>query len=383
MKKGLNTFLIIGLIILASSCAPSELEQKKEELTEYKKEVFELNEKIKKLEQEIAALDPDFAKANRDATLVTTRPVGKGNFAHFLEVSGTIESRRNVTIGAETIGKIEQQYVKEGDVVKKGQLLIRLDDEMIRSSVKELETQLELAKTVYQKRSNLWKQNIGSEIQYLEAKNSMESLESRLAGTKSQLNNVNVRAPFSGSIDKVFIREGETAQPGSPLLRIVSMEDMYIEAEFSEAFIGRFDKGNAVQVKVPSQDTTFITKIASVGNVVNRDNRTFTVEAGVPKLGYTIKPNQLVIVKIQDFEAEDAVFIPTNLIQMDNKGEYVYVVNQSDSLMVAKKTPIKRGVSYNGKTMVLSGLEGNEILIDQGFRQVAEGHAIREVEPAI
>jgi membrane fusion protein, multidrug efflux system len=382
MKKGLSFLLIAGVALLVA-CGPNELDQKKADLKKYKKEVFDLNKKIRDLEQEIAAMDPDFARANRQATLITSLPVEKGRFEHFLEVSGTIASRRNVTISAETAGKVENQYVREGDFVQKGQLLIRLDDEIMQSNVRELETQLSLARTVYERWSNLWKQNIGSEIQYLESKNTVEALESRLSAVKSQLGHANVRAPFSGSIDRVFVRVGETAQPGLPLVRLVSMEDMYIEADFSEAFIGRFNQGSTVQVMLPSQDTTLVSRITAVGNVVNRDNRTFSVEVTVPKTNFLIKPNQIAVVRIKDFEADDAVIIPTNLIQMDNRGDYVYVVDNTDSIKVARKAPIQRGVTYRGRTLVSSGLNGDEILINQGFRQVAEGHTVREVEPTI
>jgi membrane fusion protein, multidrug efflux system len=382
MKKGLSFLLIAGVALLVA-CGPNELDQKKADLKKYKKEVFDLNKKIRDLEQEIAAMDPDFARANRQATLITSLPVEKGRFEHFLEVSGTIASRRNVTISAETAGKVENQYVREGDFVQKGQLLIRLDDEIMQSNVRELETQLSLARTVYERWSNLWKQNIGSEIQYLESKNTVEALESRLSAVKSQLGHANVRAPFSGSIDRVFVRVGETAQPGLPLVRLVSMEDMYIEADFSEAFIGRFNQGSTVQVMLPSQDTTLVSRITAVGNVVNRDNRTFSVEVTVPKTNFLIKPNQIAVVRIKDFEADDAVIIPTNLIQMDNRGDYVYVVDNSDSIKVARKAPIQRGVTYKGRTLVSSGLNGDEILVNQGFRQVAEGHTVREVEPTI
>jgi membrane fusion protein, multidrug efflux system len=380
MKKGLSFVLIIGTALMAA-CVPSELEQKKADLKKYKQEVSNLNKKIRDLEQEIAAMDPEFARVTRQATLITSMPVQKGRFEHFLEVSGTISSRKNVTISAETAGKVLNQHVREGDFVQQGQMLIRLDDEIIRSNVRELETQLSLARTVYERWANLWKQNIGSEIQYLEAKNTVEALESRLAAVKSQLGHANIRAPFSGSIDRVFVRVGETAQPGLPLLRLVSMEDMYIEADFSEAFIGRFNQGSEVEVMLPSQDTTLASRITAVGNVVNRDNRTFSVEVTIPKTNFLIKPNQIAVVRIKDFEADDAVIIPTNLIQMDNVGDYVYVVDKSDSLAVARKAPIKRGITFKGRTMVSAGLNGNEILINQGFRQVADGHIVREVEP--
>lgn len=382
MNKVFGNLLIAGIIIM-SSCVQSEVDQKKQELQQYKKEQFALTQKIRKLEMEIAALDPEFARATRQATLVTTIPVEKGKFEHYLEVTGSVESRKNVTINAETAGRVLDRHISEGDVVQKGQLLISLDDKILRSNIREVETQLELAKTLYEKRAKLWERNIGSEVQYLEAKNNVEALESRLAALNSQLTHANIRAPFAGSVDEIFIKVGEVAQPGLPLLRLVSNEDMYIKADFSEAYIGRFKKGSPVEISLPSQDTTLLSRVTSIGNVIDLNNRTFFVEVDLPRVNFIAKPNQIAVVKIKDFEVDNAVIVPTNLIQMDNSGDYVYVVEKSDSIMVAKKAPVKRGATYQGKTMVSEGLSGNEILINQGFRQVAEGHTIKEVEPTI
>lgn len=382
MKGALTIFAFIALVIVAG-CAPTELEQKKAKLKKYKSQALKINGQIAQLEQEIANLDPDFARSNREATLVTTMPVEKRKFEHFVEVNGSVESRRNVTLSPETGGLIERAFVKEGDRVEKGSLLMRLDDEVLQNTIKELETQLELARTVFEKRSNLWKQNIGSEIQYLEAKNSVESLESRLATAKSQLAMAYLTAPFTGTVDELFVREGEMAQPGAPAIRLVSLEDMYVEAELSEAYIGRFHKGDRAHVEFPTYDTSFVSTVSAVSNVINRDNRTFTIELRAPKVDFLVKPNQIVVVKVKDFEMENAVVVPTNLIQMDSRGDYVYVVESTDSLQVARKAPVKRGVTYNEMTLITSGLDGTEELIKDGFRDVADGRVIREVEPAI
>ncbi|MGK7394855.1 MAG: efflux RND transporter periplasmic adaptor subunit [Candidatus Cyclobacteriaceae bacterium M3_2C_046] len=377
-------YLLVGVLISTVSCGPNELDQKKAQLKKYKNEVLDLNNKIKDLEQEIAALDPQFAKANREATLITTTPVKVSEFEHFIEVSGSVESNKNVSLSSETGGSVEQITVEEGDQVRRGQVLVRLDDEVLRNTIKELETSLELAETVYEKRARLWEKKIGTEIQYLESKNAVESLKSKLATTRSQLDKSTIRAPFTGSIDKVFIKEGEMTQPGLPLLRIVSLEDMYIEADVSEAYIGQFDKGDMVVISFPSIDATYTSEITSVGRVLDRNNRTFSVEVALPnQKDFMIKPNMIAIMKLKDFEAEQAVIVPTNLIQIDNRGDYVYVVDKSDSIPTARKVKIERGVTYKDQTVVLSGLSGQEVLVDEGFREVAEGHIVQEVEPTI
>jgi len=379
MKKKIGNYMVI-LVLLAAACAPSDLEQKKAELKKHKKKVVELNAKIDQLENEIASLDPSFAKANREATLITTHKVTKGTFKHYIEVSGSVESRRNISVSSETMGSAENIYITEGDQVRKGQILIKLDDEVLKNTIKELETSLELAQTVYKRQKNLWDKNIGTEIQYLEAKNQVESLESRLATTRSQLDKTTLRAPFNGSVDKVFIKEGEMAQPGVPLARIVSLQDMYIEADLSETYIGMFEKGQPVEINFPTQGASFSSNISAVGRVIDKNNRTFSVEVALPPIDFMIKPNMVAILKMQDFMAEDAVIVPTNLIQMDKQGEYIYVVQNSDSLNIAKKIKISRGKTYKNLTMVESGLSGNEVLVDKGFREVADGHVVKEVQ---
>lgn len=384
MKKVFKySALLVVIIFIASACQQDELAEKKAELKEYKKEILELNTKIQALEQEISMLDPEFAKANRQATLVTTTPVEKGRFEHFVEVSGSVESRKNITLSAETLGNIERIYVTEGENVRRGQLLLKLNDEVLRNNIREVETSLELAESVYQKRKNLWDKNIGTEIQFLEAKNNKETLESKLATLRSQLKQANITAPFSGSIDKLSVREGEMAQPGTPLLRMVSLEEMYIEADLSESLVGRFKAGQPVIVTFPSLEETFVSTISAVSNVIDENNRTFSVEIKMPETDYLIKPNMISVVKLKDFEKNNAVIVPTNLIQMDKYGDYIYVMKEADTLNVARKIKVEKGKTYKNKTLIEEGLSGDEMLIDDGFREVTDGNVVKEVESTI
>ena len=377
--KGILFLSLAGMI----ACGPTELEKKKAKLKKYKKEVLALNGKITNLEQEIASLDPEFAKANREATLVTTMPVKTGRFEHFVEVSGSVESHKNITLSSEMIGSIQNIYVEEGDNIRKGQVLIKLDDKVLQNSINEVKTSLELAETVFERQSNLWEQNIGTEIQYLEAKNNVASLKSKLSTLQSQMEKAVIRAPFNGSIDKTFIKEGEMAQPGVPLVRIVSLEDMYIEADLSESFVGKFKKGQDVEVEFPSLNAVFTSKLSAVGQVIDKNNRTFSIEVELPKNGYTPKPNLIAILRLKDFEKENAVVVPTNLIQIDNQGDFIYVMENADSLNIAKKVQVKRGATYKDHTMIEEGLTGNETLIDEGNREVAEGHIVKVVDATI
>ena len=209
-----NILLILGFIAFSiSSCEQKDpLVAKKEELKSQKVELQGIKASIAELEKEIATLDPDFAKLNRRATLITTSTVDKQNFEHYVEVSGAVKSRKNVMISAENMGNINRLLVKEGNEVKKGQLIMSMDVELYHRNLDQLQTELTLAETMFQKQSNLWNQNIGTEVQYLESKNRKESLENQIANIKTQISKSQIRAPFQGTIEDVLVREGEMAQ---------------------------------------------------------------------------------------------------------------------------------------------------------------------------
>jgi RND family efflux transporter MFP subunit len=278
------------------------------------------------------------------------------------------------------MGNINQILVKEGNDVRKGQLIMSMDAELYQRNLDQLETELTLATTMFEKQSNLWSQNIGTEVQYLESKNRKESLENQIANIKTQISKSQIRAPFQGTIEEVFVREGEMAQMGAPLVRIVNHKDMYIKADLSESHIGKFNKGDKVIIHFPSIDQTIESKISSVGQVIDEMNRTFSIEALLPITDFTIKPNLLVILKIKDFAKTDAVVISTKFIQKDNKGEFVFVVDTNEQETVAKKVQVDRGITYKNNTMIVSGLNGNETLINEGFREVADGNKVKIVE---
>ena len=367
------------ITLVACGGTDSGLEGKKAELKEYREEFKELKSKISTLEEEIAAEDPSALDRDK-ATLVTTEPVPTKTFRHFLEVRGSVTSDRNVSISAEAPAMIQRVLVQEGERVKKGQVLIRQDAETSRRGLEELQTSLELATIRFERQKKLWDQKIGTEIQFLEAKNAKETLDRRIASSRSQLANYTVRAPFSGTIDRVFIKEGEMAQPGAPLIRLVSLQDMFIESDVSESYIGEFQVGDTVEITFPSLKQSLTSTISSIGEVIDQNNRTFSMEVKLPGDAKLLRPNLLAVLRIEDFHEPSAVVVPTNLILSDNRGDYVYVATEQDGQLTAVKKPVERGMTYNNETMITSGLSGNEQLIKEGFREVAEGMRIKEAE---
>lgn len=364
----------------ACSEEETEVDEKKVQLKELEAEKREIEKQITELTNEIAMVDSTFGQdENSNVVQVTTLSVDPVDFAHRIEVRGEVESRLNVDLSAEMNGRIDKINVKEGDKVRKGQTLIELDASVIRNNIAELKTNLELAETVYKRQENLWNQKIGTEIQYLEAKNNYEALKSKLNSLYSQLDMAMVKAPFSGTVDELPARLGQMASPGMPLLRLISPEDMYIQAEVSERFIGRFKEGDSVQVRFPSMNKDVSTTISSVSDVINKANRTFSVEVRMPKTEFTTKPNQVAVLHITDYTTENALVIPTKLIQRDNEGTYVYRVKKSGGDMLAEKVHIETGTSYEGETEVTSGLNGGDVVIDKGARDVGEGVQVKSV----
>ncbi|MDF9797601.1 membrane fusion protein (multidrug efflux system) [Catalinimonas alkaloidigena] len=375
--------LIITVLILSvygCSNETGDLEAKKQQIQDYKSQIQALESKVKSLEEDIASNDPTFVSStDRNATLVTTIPIRETTFKHYVEVRGEVTSRRNVTVSAQVPAMVVKVPATEGKSVRKGEVLITQDAETIRTNIDEIKTSLELAETRFDRQANLWEQNIGTEFQYLEAKNAKESLERKLASLNAQLSNYIILAPFSGTVDEVFVKEGEMAQPGVPMLRLVSLSNMFIKANISEAYLGQFEKGDSVEVHFPTLDKTTYTTISSVGQVINQNNRTYSIEVKIPGDESSLRPNMLAELRLKDFEQQNANIIPTNLIQNDNQGDFVYVASsvENGEGLVAQKKHITIGKTYQNQTMVESGLSGDERLIDQGFRNVAEGVMVR------
>jgi membrane fusion protein, multidrug efflux system len=372
--KNIIKFLTIALLFGAASCGTQEKDEvaaKKSELEEYKAEAVNLKAKIQTLEEEISALDPEFRRNQRKSVLVTTLSPEKGEFDHFVEVTGSVLSKKNVNISAEVSGRVNEIVAREGMSVRKGQVLAKINAESVDRSIEELEKQMELASTVFEKQERLWNQQIGTEMQYLEAKNRLETLEKNLASIKVQKDRTTITAPFDGTVEEVVVRVGELVQPGSPIVNFIGEDDLFIEGDISERYIGILDKGDSVSIKFPSINKQFDTKVTAIGRVIDPDNRTFKVEVFLPKME-NVKPNMISVLNIRDYSNAEAVIIPSYLILQDNKGNYVYVVEEG----VAKKRYVERGMTYQEKTEILEGLTGEETLIDKGFREVGENFSV-------
>jgi RND family efflux transporter MFP subunit len=279
-------------------------------------------------------------------------------------------------------GVITSVSVKEGDRVSKGQTLAVIDDAVLRQSVEELKTGLDLANTVFEKQQNLWNQKIGSEVQYLQAKNNKEGLERKLATLNSQLAMARITSPISGVIDEVNIKPGEAAAPGLGVIRVVNLSDIKVKARVADSYIGAVKKGDEVKITLPDIKEEFSGKVSFVGQVVNPQSRTFDMEVSLKNRDEKLKPNMLAIVNINDKTVKDAIVIDANFVQQSESGDIVFVAGTEGNSQKAEMRKVKTGLTYNGQVEVLEGLKAGERLITSGYQDLVDGQVIKVSSPS-
>ncbi|MCG2459189.1 efflux RND transporter periplasmic adaptor subunit [Flavobacteriaceae bacterium F89] len=343
-----------------------------------------ISEKHKLLEQQIKLLDSAIGALDSDEKfpLVSTLEVKSQTFNHFLDLQGGVKTKQNVLIYPEMAGTLLKVYVKEGQKVAQGQLLATIDDGGMASQVAQMKTQAALAKTTFERQQRLWDQKIGSEIQYLQAKSSYEAQESTVKQMESQLEKMNIRAPFSGIIDDVIKDQGTVVSPGpgSEIFRIVNLSNMYIEVEVPENYLGSVTKGKEVRVYFPVLSDSITTQIRETGNFINPNNRSFKVEIPVPNSNGKIKPNLTAKVQINDYTKENAIMIPQSIISENAEGEqYAFVAKDPNSKneAIAQKVIITTGKTQGPDVEILSGIQDGDQVIKEGARSVKDGQKIK------
>ena len=319
-------------------------------------------------------------KGTATTLLVTVKNMTFEKFEHFFQVNGSVEAVHDAFISSEINGQIKTIHVKEGQRVKENQLLISLNAEVIESSIAEVKSALELAETVYKKRKGLWDKEIGSEIQYLEAKTNRDSLASKLKTLEAQLKMTKIKAPIDGIVDEIFKKEGELAVPGLQLIQLVNLKKVYINADVSETYLARLEKGDTALVTFPSYpELTFDAAIYRTGNVVKSKNRTFLVQLLLENKEEKLKPNMMALIKMKDIALDSALVVPSIIIKNDLKGSYLYVIDTQEKKgkTVARKTYVEPGISQGSDTLVTQGLEPGQQVIIKGYNLVKNGMEVK------
>lgn len=361
---------------MASCGSPKKegLEGKKEELTDLKTKRGELEQQIKTLEAEIAKLDTTKRSENK-VKLVTVSPLSAQQFKHYIDVQGSVDAKNSVLVTPKTPGAVTAVLVKEGDAMRVGSVIARVDDSILKESLEELKTQLALVNTLYEKQKSLWDQKIGTEIQYLQAKNNKEALEKKLATLNTQLSQSTIVSPISGTIDQVNIRVGEMAQPGVGVVRVVNLGNLKVSAKIADTFVASVKRGNEVIVKFPDLQREYTAKVTFVSTTVDPLTRTFTIEADLPN-SKDLKPNMMAQVQVNDVTRKDALVVDQNFVQSTEKGKVVFVVNQQGNTRTASARIVETGLNYDGKIEILSGLAAGDLVITQGYQEVVDGQAV-------
>lgn len=344
----------------------------------------ELAAQHKELEGQMTLLDSAIAAntVNSNLPLVTTLQTSMDEFYHYVELQGDVTTKQNLLIYPEAAGTLLKVHVAESQRVKKGQLLGTIDNGGLESQLIQMKTQLELAKTTFERQQRLWDQKIGSEIQYLQSKTSYESQKNAVDQMQRQLEKFYVRAPFSGVIDDVIKDQGTVVMPGpgSEIFRIVNLSNMYIEVLVPETYVTSVLPGKAVKVFFPVLNKSLDAKVKETGNYINPNNRSFNVRIPVPNQGGMIKPNLTAKVKINDYYSEGAILIPQSVISENAEGDqYVYVVRgvKEDKTATAQRAIITTGKTQDGKVEILSGISNNENIILEGARSVKDGQQVK------
>ncbi len=368
MKKILTLVIILGLISCGQT--PEDEESIRQQISEYKSEINQINKKINELEDKLDEFDGD----ERFSVPVSVKMIDYEVFNHYFEVRGTAEAVNESMISPETSGTIENIYVKEGERVRKNQLLAKLSTEIIENSIQEVESQLEYAETVYEKQKRLWDKKIGSEMQFLEAKNRRDGLQKNLETLKSQLEMAYIKSSINGVVDEIDMKVGELAMPGAPMMQLVSLDELFINADVSETYLASVKEGDSVQLSFPVYpDLKMKVPVHRIGNVINPANRTFKMQLKIKNPGNKLKPNILAVMRINDFTTPSALIVPSNVIKQDAKGQYIYVIREENSEKVARKVYIETGMTYDDESMVIEGLQLGDEVITRGYTQVSDG----------
>lgn len=370
----LNILFIAAICLCVASCSAKKddsPEAKRKQLDEYKQQRQELDEKITKLEDELDA------QREIEFINVKTMKTEAQLFEHFIEVTGKVEADQEVNVSPEGSGIIREILAKEGDYVTKGTKLATLNTEMLNQNIEEAKISLELAKTTFERQQNLWDQKIGSEMQYLQAKTSMESQERRLESLLAQRDMTEVKAPVDGTVDVIYQKKGEIAGPQIPFAKVINISKIKVYGDIAETYLTKVNKGEDVLIEFPAIGRKLESTIDQIGNYIDPNNRTFRVRINLNNPDGLIKPNMISVLKIRDYIADSAIVIPSLLIKHDFRGKYTYVVDNSGDVAKAKKIYVETGVSNNNMTEISKGIDPGMQIISEGFEQVVDGSPIK------
>tara|TARA_A100001015_G_scaffold307581_1_gene403721 strand:+ start:1477 stop:2643 length:1167 start_codon:yes stop_codon:yes gene_type:complete len=388
MKKIIYTLYVIALAIGCSgnqSVTTSDLIRAKDlnglktQKEEKLKFINALKAELNQINAAILNLDP-----SEKLALISTFKVKPENFDHYIEIQADIKTRQNVLLYPEYTGTLKKIYVEEGQEVKKGKLLAQIDDAGLKNQLEQLQIQAALSKTTYERTQRLWDQNIGAEMQLLQAKATYESQLKSIAQLKKQLQRTRILAPFSGTIDEIVANTGANLLPGqTPVMRIVNLKKMYTEASVPERYLSQIKKGTTATVKIPMLDREYPTTVRQTGNFINPNNRSFRVETPLPNPDEMIKPNLSCKLKINDYSNPEALMIPLRIIKENAIGKkYIFKLTPDgkDQVYRTEQVFVKLGKKSTDKVEILEGIQAGDLLVNEGATIVENNQRVKNIQ---
>ena len=363
--------LALAVITLASCGGASSSTAKLEKL---KTKQAELAKEISALEKEIALANPE-AVTIRQKDIVTTA-LAPRKFDYFVQTQGMVQSEDNILVSAESMGVVTSVFVKEGQSVKKGQVLAQIDNKITLRSIDEVKSGLQLATTIYEKQKNLWDQKIGTEVQFLQAKNNKENLEKRLATLNEQLDMSRIKTPINGTVEQVNVKIGQNAAPGAPAFRVINTADLKIVASVSEAYVTNIKNGDKVKVSFPDLNKEIEAHVTFVGRNINPLSRSFPVEINLPSLT-ELRPSMTAVLRVIFNTEPQALCVPINVVQEINGKKIVYVAEMDGQQLVARRKEIEVGGVYDNLAEVKSGLKPGDKVITVGYQGLNDGEFVK------
>ncbi len=358
---------VLAIVTVIASCGKSD---KKTELENLKKQAADIKQQIEKLETELASSDTSQKEVK--STYVTVATLKLQPFKNYVTIQGKVDADQNVSVSAEMGGMITRINVVAGQEVSVGQTLAELDNSTLVQGIEELKTGLEFATNLYNKQKNLWDQKIGTEVQYLGAKNQKESLEKKMATMQAQLDLTRIKSPISGTVDAVDIKVGQMVMPGLPAIRVVNFSNLKVKGDVAESYANIVKSGTDVNIVFPDMHDTIHTQINYAAKVINAMTRSFTVEINLDNKT-TYHPNMIALMQIVDYSNDNAIVVPITTIQESDNTKIVYVANGNK---VEKKIVVV-GKNYNGSAEITSGLKAGDVLITGGFQDLNDGETIK------
>ncbi len=367
MKK----ILVILSILTAFTACTGKLD-KKAELDKLVKERDKLTEKISTLEKELATE----TGGNKKIKNVAVSDVQPGVFKHYIEVQGKVDGDENVAVSARSAGVVLSVNVEVGQKVSKGDLLAILDAQVLYASLTDLENQSVFITDIYNRQKNLWDQKIGSEVQFLTAKNNKESLENKIKTLKDQIAMSRITSPINGTVEEISLKVGQSVAPGVPTFRVVNFSKIKVMADVAEAYSPKIKSNDSVLVYFPDFNEEIATRLNFTSKFISALNRTFSIEAQLKPMKQEVRANMIAVLKINDYKSANAFSVPANIVQKSMNESFVYIAVDEKGKKVAKKQNITLGMNYNGLQEVLTGLKAGDKIITTGYQDLNQNDLI-------